>query len=270
MAGCDHSVAARTLSLSRATVSLFLLQARTAASFLLLLLFGTVAAQGQLRFDATVIDAGTMTEDDAPRHYRFVGRNVSGHALKVEKVSASCGCTRATVEPMEIAPEDSCVVSVTFSPNRYPGTIDSSVFVYLAGQPSAPAARLTLTGMVLPGADIWSRFPHKMGVLRLKQRKAAVEVVGHATRPSARILCGNSGNAPLRLSSLVLPPYARLSTEPAVVEPGAEADLVITVVADLIPATLPAVFTFPVIIEGVDGRPSDRTVHVTVSREEKK
>ena len=36
-----------------------------------------MAQSEQLKFDRTVIDAGTMTEDDAPRTYTFVGRNVS-------------------------------------------------------------------------------------------------------------------------------------------------------------------------------------------------
>lgn len=34
-----------------------------------------------LKFDQQLIDAGTMTEDDAPRTYSFVGRNVSGKML---------------------------------------------------------------------------------------------------------------------------------------------------------------------------------------------
>ena len=69
---------------------------------------------------------------------------------------------------------------------------------------------------------------------------------------------------PLRISSLLLPPYARLTTEPEVIEPGDEADLVITIIADKIPATMSESFTFPVILEGLDARPSDRTIQVVV------
>ena len=35
------------------------------------------AQEELLKFDQPHIDAGTMTEDDAPRTYTFVGRNVS-------------------------------------------------------------------------------------------------------------------------------------------------------------------------------------------------
>ena len=86
------------------------------------------------------------------------------------------------------------------------------------------------------------------------------------TQPSARILCGNSGEKPLRITSLLLPPYARLTTEPEVLEAGDEADLVITIVADKIPEMMPQTFTFPIVLEGLDARPSDRTIQVTVSR----
>ena len=39
-----------------------------------------------------------------------------------------------------------------------------------------------------------------------------------------------------------------------------------TILADKIPATMPETFTFPVILEGLDARPSDRTIQVSVSR----
>ena len=57
-----------------------------------------VKAQEQLlRFERQVIETGTMTEDDAPRTYTFVGKNVSGrvqsltskqHAVVPSRVSA--------------------------------------------------------------------------------------------------------------------------------------------------------------------------------------
>ena len=34
--------------------------------------------EGILRFDRTVLDVGTLTEDDAPQTYRFTCTNVSG------------------------------------------------------------------------------------------------------------------------------------------------------------------------------------------------
>ena len=227
----------------------------------------TVNAQKELlKFEHPLIDAGTMTEDDAPRTFTFVGRNVSKKVLHISQVRTTCGCTRSFVKGDVMQPGDTCQVQITFTPNRYPGTINTGAFLYLKEVEGQPVVKLALTGRVLPGADVWARYPHKMGVLRLKQAEASITEVKPGTQPSARILCGNRGDKPLRITSLLLPPYARLTTEPEVLEPGDEADLVITIIADQIPATMPETFTFPVILEGLDARPSDRTIQVSVSR----
>lgn len=226
----------------------------------------TMAQNELLKFDRTLIDAGTMTEDDAPRTYIFTGRNVSRQTLHITQVKTTCGCTSSTVSIKELKPGAVFKVSITFTPNRYPGTINTGAFLYLRAAAGTPVAKLVLTGKVLPGADVWARYPHKMGALRLKQSKVSISEVKPGTQPSARILCGNSGNKALRISSLLLPPYARLSTEPEVLQPGDEADLVITILADKIPSTMPTTFSFPVVLEGLDVRPSDRTIQVSVSR----
>lgn len=223
----------------------------------------TVNAQKELlKFEHPLIDAGTMTEDDAPR--TFTGKNVSKKILHITQVRTTCGCTSSYVRGDVMKPGDTCQVQITFTPNRYPGTINTGAYLYLKEVEGQPAVKLALTGKVLPGADQWARYPHKMGALRLKQAKASITEVKPGTEPDARILCGNSGDKPLRISSLLLPPYARLTTEPEVIEPGDEADLVITIIADKIPATMPESFTFPVILEGLDARPSDRTIQVVV------
>ena len=222
--------------------------------------------QEMLHFDHPLIEVGTLTEDDAPQNYTFVGRNVSGKILHISQVRTTCGCTRSDVKGAVLQPGDSCLITITFTPNRYPGTINTGAFVYIKEVEGQPVVKLALAGKVLPGADVWARYPYKMGDLRLKQSKVSIDEVTPGTEPSARILCGNSGKKTLRLSSLLLPPYARIHTEPEVLEPGDEADFVITVMADKIPATMPKSFTFPVILEGLDARPSDRTIQVTVSR----
>ena len=228
-----------------------------------------------LKFDQQVIEAGTMTEDDAPRTYTFVGRNVSGKMQEIARIQTTCGCTKSSISPMELQPGDSCKVELTFTPNGYPGTIDTRAFIYLkvtgaAGKQSSSTeqmvAKIGLHGMVLPSADVWYRFRYQMGDLRLMQNKVAFKELKTGTQPEARILCGNSGKKALRITSLVLPQYAQLKTEPEVIEPGDEADLIVTLLVDKIPPMMKPGFTFPIILEGVDAKPSDRTITVSVSR----
>ena len=165
----------------------------------------------------------------------------------------------------EILPGETATIVLTYHPKNHPGTIDTDAFVYLSCSEKHPVARLTLTGNVLPGADEWARYPYAMGRLRLKQNRMEFQEVMPGKRPSERILCGNSGDKPLRLSALVIPKFATFRTEPEVIQPGSEADIVVTVDASLIPAGKEKTFTFPIIIEGVDARPSDRTLNIKVN-----
>ena len=228
-----------------------------------------IMAQAQeelLKFDTPLINTGTMTEDDAPQTFTFVGKNVSNKVIHITEVRTSCGCTKTSVIGDVMQPGDSCQILLTFTPNRYPGTINTGALVYLKEVKGQPAVKLALAGQVLPGADAWARYPHKMGTLRLKQSQMSIEVVRPATSPSGRILCGNSGDKPLHISSRFLPLYAKLKTEPEVIEPGGEADLVVTIMTDKIPTTMPETFSFPIVLEGIETRPSDRTIMVNVKR----
>ena len=90
--------------------------------------------------------------------------------------------------------------------------------------------------------------------------------VAAGKRPSERILCGNSGDKPLRLSASRLPAFATFRTEPEVITPGSEADIVVTIDASLSPADKGSSFIFPLVLEGVDGQPSERTLNIKVNR----
>ena len=116
---------------------------------------------------------------------------------------------------------------------------------------------------MIPGADEWGRYPYFMGKLRLKHKQLTLEVEDSEV-VTGRILCANSGEKPLRLSALMIPEFADFHTEPEVIHPGSEADLVISIRKSMLPANRKASLTFSVVVEGVDGRPSDRTLKITV------
>ena len=216
-----------------------------------------------LRFDSVVRHIGTLTEDDAPLTCDFVCTNVSGEPVELKLVRTTCGCLTADYRPGIIKPGEGSKISLTYHPKNHPGTVDSNAFVYLAGSEKAPAARLTLLGNVLPGADEWARFPFFMGKLRMKQKSVEV-VFDSGDKRVERILCANSGDTPLRLSARMIPEYATFHTDPEVIHPGSEGDIVITVRKALLPTTKGRKFSFPIVVEGVSGRPSDRTINVNV------
>lgn len=219
-----------------------------------------------LRFDRTLLDIGTLTEDDAPSTYRFMCTNVSGRTVNLARIKTSCGCLSAQVQTGNIQPDETREVLLTYHPKNHPGTIDADAYVYLSSSPQKPVARLRLKGNVLPEADEWGRYPYAMGALRLKQNRMEFREVTSGQRPSERILCGNSGDKALRLSASSIPEFATFRTEPEVIEPGNEADIVLTIDTSQIPADKGRSFTFSIIIEGVDGQPAERTLNIKVNR----
>ena len=224
-------------------------------------------AEQLLRFEKNVQEIGTLTEDDAPTTCRFVYTNVSDRPLLLSRAMPTCSCVTVGVDGKELLPGKQQTITLTFHPKNHPGTIDTHVFVYLSSSDKTPVARLTLTGNVLPGKDEWARYPYAMGKLRLKQNEMAFSEVGADGHFTERILCGNSSNKPMLLIAPILPAYAAFRTEPAVILPGEEADIVVTIDASLLPDGAKAdLFTFPIIIEGISARPSDRTLNIKVKR----
>ena len=65
----------------------------------------------------------------------------------------------------------------------------------------------------------------------------------------------------------MLPSFASFHSEPEVIEPGEEADLVITIDESKIPKVKGHSFSFPIVLDNVGaGKPSDRTIIVKVKR----
>ena len=226
----------------------------------------TVNAHGAnvLRCEPTSFDLGTMSEENAAVSRTFTLYNVSNKAVRIERVRTTCGCTSATFDSTAIAPGKKTQITLTYNPKNRPGTIDVDAFVYLADGAKQPMARLSLYGEVTDN-DAWSHLPYTMGALRVKRKETTMSELPTQGRPSLRILCANSGNKPLRLSAPMLPRYATFSTEPEVIAPGTEADLVITIDMSKLPKQH-APLRMPILIEGIGGRPSERTLYVTIEQ----
>lgn len=208
-------------------------------------------------------DLGKMAETEAPVSRTFSLSNVGDKPLRISRVRTMCGCTAAAFDSTFIAPGKKVEITLTYNPKNRPGTIDVDAFVYVEGY-DQPMARLSLYGEVIE-SDEWRHLPHAMGTLRLKRKEVHFsELPSHGTT-TMRILCANSGTKPLKLTSRILPPYAALHTMPAVIAPGEETDLIITIDVDKLPEKKGEIRA-PLIVEGVGGKPSERTLQIVIKR----
>lgn len=220
-----------------------------------------------IRFEKNVLRIGTLNDTDTSKKYEFRFTNISRKPVTISRVNTSCGCTVAEYPEYPISAGATASLQVIYNPKNRPGTIDTNVFVYLADHGNHPVARLTLLGNVRQ-SDKWDYLPVVMGHLRLKRSKVKFTDLTANGMSSMRVLCANTGKRPLRLNAAMLPPYATFSTHPAVIAPGKEADIIITIDGKKLNKTANK-RTFSFLIEGVEGRPSERMIEVDLMMNDK-
>ena len=217
-----------------------------------------------LCFDECIQSVGTLLETDAPATMYYTFRHVGDKPTAIRLVRTFCRCTSARYDTLTLQPGDTGRVALTYRPRNHPGTIDECAYVYTSDSDSKPIARLVLLGEVKE-VNEWRHLPHAVGPLRLK-RKEAVADFSDAGRPVVvRIACANAGDVRLRLSTEGLPSYASFHTEPRVLRPGQEGDLVITLQPDAFSRRRPEVFGFR--LTGLDGTVDDRTLRIRMKKE---
>lgn len=216
-----------------------------------------------LRFPQTRLDLGTMYDSDTAHIAEFVYSNVSTLPVVITKVTTSCGCTVPEFDTMPIAPAARSAIKIAFSPKGKDGTVDTDVFVYTALSAKQPVAHLVLTANVLC-SDAWRHLPCKMGSLRLKRRLVEFAADSPRGRIEERIACANTGVEPLELSSAMLPRYATLHTEPGVLAPGEEGDIVITVDYNMLPNAENGEIRLGIVLDNIESRPSARTIDCVI------
>lgn len=223
-----------------------------------------LGGEAVLKFARQDIYVGKLSEDDAPSTYCFEFTNISKKAVFLTKVVTSCGCTVAEFDKAALPPGGKRVLALTFNPNGKVGTIDTRAFVYTNLSTQKPVAKIGLRGEVLPSDDEWNRYPCVMGALRLKRNTVLFPALTRTAFSTERMVCANSGKKPLRLSALMIPAYASFRTEPKVILPGTEADIVIKIDGTKIPAAIAMkdTFNFSIILDGLDVKPSERTIQV--------
>ena len=224
-------------------------------------------------FAVKVVDFGTIYESDSAMTFSFPFRNSSKEKMVLKNVSANCGCIYSHCEKYEYEPGEEGTLYVKFNPKGRSGTVDKNIFVYAMtakdfysdteteNPRSMLVAKLTLLGNVVDTNE-WRHLPVAMGSLRLKRKDVTFEPVMPGTSPQMRIPCANVGTTPLRLFSRLLPEFMTFATEPAELVPGEDGDIVITVDGNRLPKN--GNNKFNVLVEGVEGRVSDRMLEIKI------
>lgn len=223
-----------------------------------------IAQDKALVFERTDIGSIRMSEDDTPVDFTFDFSNAGNTPLVITRVETSCGCAVANYSKQPVQPGGKGRITVTYDPAGHPGKLSHRIFVFTGTSGTSPAARLTLEGEITPSTNAALRgYPVAMGALRLKSKNVSVGEISRSASKTERIECVNSGNKPLRLRAMAMTPdWISFRTEPAVIAAGETADLVVTVNGALLPAGMKGDSAHDLVIDGLDGRPSERSLRI--------
>ena len=78
--------------------------------------FAQETVEQVLQFEHTVMNIGTLSEDDDPAMYHFKYHNVSKKPIYLSKLTTSCGCTVAKYDKKVVQPGEQGEIILVFHP----------------------------------------------------------------------------------------------------------------------------------------------------------
>jgi hypothetical protein len=184
-------------------------------------------AEAKMTFQSgTTLSFGTIAEDAGKWERVVQWHNQGDKSLVVTRITTSCSCLQAVAAKGEVKSGGKSSIKLTYYPKGHPGDVMQRVFIYTNLSSFTPSAVLTLKGKVTPSSDHSGDYPRSRGNLLL--RRDTVIIAGDKPQ-TERIACLNNGSRAMRLETDDFSSKGlKLRTEPAVLAPGEEGDLVIT------------------------------------------
>ena len=207
-----------------------------------------------IKFDSKSCNIGTVDRKAEPIACTFP--YISEDDITITGIKTTCGCTEAKF--------DSEKITLIYSPEKDYGMINVKAYVYTTASSSNPTAILNIVGSI--EKDKWDHLPYSIGTgIKVKRKRVTFHSVTPTQKREERIPVANVGDTPIEIFATKLPEYATFRTEPTVIKPGEEGDMVITIKGEKLPkSSVPEEFS--ILIEGTSGQEIERTIKVTIEK----
>ena len=213
-------------------------------------------AVGAIVAEPTTRNMGEVADSDKVNAY-FTLRNTTTEAIEITEIRSSCSCLKVVTPITRIEAGESVTLRAEFNPSGRNGGFSIPILLYTPLDSKHPTARLTVEGSVI-ATDEWSHLPERMGTLRLSRKSVTFD---RNTR-TERIAVVNVGETPISLSAQPTIEGITLRTEPELLQPNAEGDIVITYSPTAEPMRD---IETAIIVEGCgQARPSERMIKITI------
>ncbi len=199
-----------------------------------------------------LLEMGRIPEEGGVWSYRITWQNGEKSPVVITGIQSSCGCLKAEFDPQPVKQGGEGWLTISYNPQGRPGAVDQRLFLYTNLSASVPTAIIRLTGHVTPAADKRGRYPHALGTLLLRQTTCWSDGAREV-----RIACLNGGTSPLEIGAdaMLSPRGVKIATEPAILPPGREGDLVIRIEGEFATGS-----RLPLCLEGLEVPPRRRMV----------
>ncbi len=213
---------------------------------------GSIIAEPATRNMGEVADSAMISTD-------FTLRNTTSEAIEVTAIRSSCSCLKVVTPITRIEAGESVTLRAEFNPAGRNGGFSIPILLYTTLDTKRPTVRLVVEGCVI-ASDEWSHLPRSMGTLRLSRKSVTFD---RDTR-TERIRVANTGDTPLRISATSTIEGIALRTEPEVLQPNDEGDIIITYAPSAEPKHD---IESAIIVEGCGAaRPTERMIKITIKR----
>ena len=215
-------------------------------------------AQGVIIAEPATRNMGEVADSERVNAY-FVLRNTTTEAIEITEIRSSCSCLKVVTPITRIEAGESVTLRAEFNPSGRNGGFSIPILLYTPLDSKHPTVRLTVEGSVI-ATDEWSHLPERIGTLRLSRKSVTFD---RDTR-TERIAVVNVGERPISLSAQPTIEGITLRTEPELLQPNAEGDIVIT----YSPTTEPMRdIETAIIVEGCGtARPSERMIKIIIKK----
>ena len=213
-------------------------------------------AQGAIVAEPATRNMGEVADSDKVNAY-FTLRNTTTEAIEITEVRSSCSCLKVVPPITRREAKESVTLRAEVNPAGRNGGFSIPILLYTPLDSAHPTLRLVVEGSVM-ATDEWAHLPERMGTLRLSRRSVTFD----SNTRTERIAVANVGDTPLRIGAKSTTAGITLRTEPELIMPNAEGDIVIT----FSPATEPKHdIETAIIVEGCGtARPTERMIKITI------
>ena len=178
-------------------------------------------APSALIVEQKVVDLGRVAESTVAE--RKITIKNSGNRPMMWSCRATCRCLSATNGAVKGG--EASEMSMTFSVKGFPGPFDHKLFVYEGGDNQKLVAVVRVKGYVIPDTDRSGDYPYHCAGLLLRQPSVKFD-----NTTIERIACKNGSQSAVRVrkDALLSSAEIELRSEPEVLQPGEDGDLIVT------------------------------------------